>query len=873
MTIDHELLRWQHPYDPANATLWVRLLAANGWEVGAPNNPFSIVLRERLPSELPRPPFTLFVWTRAATQPPTPEGGTYESPEPTTTGWSLIHPEGEDPLWFSQRTYLGDSAPGAWSTPVRVEGRDGEDGAPGQDGQDGAPGQDGQDGAPGQDGKDGEDGAAGQDGASTLMAFGRFLNQPATPTQTVAPPSSSWSLDSENAPGNAIYPLWVTVGTRPVGSALWTWQKPFRFTPLDGEDGAPGQTGLSVAHLTIYRRAASAPNTPIGGTYNFDTKTLSGFTAGWSTTIPDGDNPLWASNATAAVPGPSGVSGTLSWSTPRQISRNGEPALSTVQLFVYKRSTNPTLAEFPSGGSYNFGTKTFTTPTSPLGWSATIPDDAALGFVFVSTALAAAIGNNGTDSALTWTQSRRLTDDMLLADGSVDASKIAPNAVTTAKIAANAVTAVKIAAGAIETDKLAANAVTAAKIAANAITAEKINVATLAAIQTNTGNLVVDGEVRSGSYTAGSVGWKIKSDGSAEFNELTLRKGIITPDDILLHDPSILLYNPNFTVPHGTLPNLAAGWGRWYYDISGSAEWIERGNFGPNYRTDANSPGMPGIGMRFRSFWSDNRWAFIRSANALKIPVLAGERFMARALCKNPGLRILIVFYGADGVWIGNAQIPGQIDTLLSPMYDRQEWGYLEFAFRVPENVRFLTYELHRGRNEDNGYAEGAPNESGASTNLNYACLCGGCLLHRMPGFIHPEALPRPEMPTLSQTFSGSITVARPSIPSGMTLRHTTDGSEVTEMSPVWFNGSLTFSVDTTLRVRFFDAAGFFGPEASANYTRVAEPPPAPLARPVGSFSETNLSLTINSISRPSGGGTTTHVSVNGGTAITSTAS
>jgi hypothetical protein len=46
-----------------------------------------------------------------------------------------------------------------------------------------------------------------------------------------------------------------------------------------------------------------------------------------------------------------------------------------------------------------------------------------------------------------------------------------------------------------------------------------------------TGNLIIDkGEVQSGNYVPGSVGWGLLPNGDAEFNQLTLRSGIIGND-------------------------------------------------------------------------------------------------------------------------------------------------------------------------------------------------------------------------------------------------------------------------------------------------------------------------------------------------------
>lgn len=53
-----------------------------------------------------------------------------------------------------------------------------------------------------------------------------------------------------------------------------------------------------------------------------------------------------------------------------------------------------------------------------------------------------------------------------------------------------------------------------------------------------TGNLIIDkGEVQSGNYAAGSAGWALMPTGDAEFNNLTLRAGIIGND--ALANPTI----------------------------------------------------------------------------------------------------------------------------------------------------------------------------------------------------------------------------------------------------------------------------------------------------------------------------------------------
>lgn len=58
------------------------------------------------------------VFKRAATQPATPTGGTYDNPIPD--GWSDAPPEGTDPLWMSRARFTPDTTDPGWSTPSLV---------------------------------------------------------------------------------------------------------------------------------------------------------------------------------------------------------------------------------------------------------------------------------------------------------------------------------------------------------------------------------------------------------------------------------------------------------------------------------------------------------------------------------------------------------------------------------------------------------------------------------------------------------------------------------------------------------------------------------------------------------------------------------
>lgn len=92
-------------------------------------------------------------------------------------------------------------------------------------------------------------------------------------------------------------------------------------TPL--EDALSGSDGLSIAEVSIYLRASSAPSTPSGGTYNFSSKTVSP-PSGWSMAVPSGSLPCYVSKASVASSDPSAVSIAISgWSSPVVAFQNG----------------------------------------------------------------------------------------------------------------------------------------------------------------------------------------------------------------------------------------------------------------------------------------------------------------------------------------------------------------------------------------------------------------------------------------------------------------------------------------------------------------------------------------------------------------------
>lgn len=143
--------------------------------------------------------------------------------------------------------------------------------------------------------------------------------------------------------------------------------------------------GLSGQSVDIVFTRIAAGTTP---TITSNANPPTGNTT-WSTSPPSGGNPLWASTGYSTNPYT-----TWTWDTPVKVT--GE---SVVEVTAYKRS-NASSELTPSGGSYNFSTKTLNPPT---GWFATIP--AGTDPIWESTAYV----TDAAPSSLAWSAAVRTT--------------------------------------------------------------------------------------------------------------------------------------------------------------------------------------------------------------------------------------------------------------------------------------------------------------------------------------------------------------------------------------------------------------------------------------------------------------------------------
>lgn len=169
-------------------------------------------------------------------------------------------------------------------------------------------------------------GIAGAPGDSVDIIFQRAASQPATPSPSAGAPSG-WYSDAGSVPGGAGL-IWSSVGTKAGTGSNYTWQTALK---IEGSDGSPGGAGLSIAELMIWQRAASAPSTPSGGSYDFGSKVLTP-PSGWTAGIPTGDDPAYQSRATASITGTTGTAAPGAWSAPVLAVKNGADGTNALSM-------------------------------------------------------------------------------------------------------------------------------------------------------------------------------------------------------------------------------------------------------------------------------------------------------------------------------------------------------------------------------------------------------------------------------------------------------------------------------------------------------------------------------------------------------------
>jgi hypothetical protein len=206
-------------------------------------------------------------------------------------------------------------------------------------------------------------------------------------TNTLTPPSG-WFLDVPSGTNPIYGARFVFSITGDTGSqTATTWSTPFKIA----EDGINGLDGISTFQISIYRRSATVPSPPTGGSYNFGTQVVT-LPSGWSVSPLAGTDPLYISTTLASIQGVTGTDSTLSWSSPAKFVENGvngPPGSNTAVVSLFNKNTsNTTPPEAFSGtGTYTFNTNNLAGMTLN-GWTRSVPTIAKGEYLWVRQATA-----------------------------------------------------------------------------------------------------------------------------------------------------------------------------------------------------------------------------------------------------------------------------------------------------------------------------------------------------------------------------------------------------------------------------------------------------------------------------------------------------
>ena len=254
------------------------------------------------------------------------------------------------------------------------------------------------------------DGAPGLN-AATITLFRRSATSPPVPsanvTYTFATGAVSGVNNSWTTPVPAgTDPLWA-ISASAVGAgatdtiATGEWTTP-QVLAQNGDDGATGAAGLSVATVYIYRRTTtSAAPAKLSGslTYTFATGVLSGTLEGWTQSVPtSGGDYLWVTTATAASQSATDTILTGEWATVALFAQNGAAGQNVATVTIYRRAASaPALPT--ATATYTFATGAVSGLNNS--WTATPP--AGSDPLWVALATAASNGTSDTIASNEWT--------------------------------------------------------------------------------------------------------------------------------------------------------------------------------------------------------------------------------------------------------------------------------------------------------------------------------------------------------------------------------------------------------------------------------------------------------------------------------------
>ena len=162
-----------------------------------------------------------------------------------------------------------------------------------------------------------------------------------------------------------------------------------------GTNGTNGTDGDSIVVLKIYKRSAGMPSNPIGGSYVFDTNTLTP-PSGWSSGVPSGTDPCWVSHGTASVTGTTGTDVSITWSTPPVIAfENGADGITLLQTLT-SASSDITSGSYTSAlpGTWGIAANTLNTNGDTLRLQAQTMITPGSGFFTAYSGMQVMVGNS-----------------------------------------------------------------------------------------------------------------------------------------------------------------------------------------------------------------------------------------------------------------------------------------------------------------------------------------------------------------------------------------------------------------------------------------------------------------------------------------------
>lgn len=304
-----ETIEWQDPF---------RVNGAEGGSAGSVG-----LVTARVP----------IIYKDSITKPSNPVGGIYNFESDTFTapnGWKKDKSDftDDDVIWMSIGSATSDDVNIKWSEPIRITGGSG---------------------------------SSILQRAKILIIYKSSVENPGIPsggsydfiTEKFEVPSD-WQTE-DNFPEGSV--VWMSIGTIYQGNENIDWNKPIRIS------GGAGSSIIKRSKvLSVYKTNPTIPLTPSGGSYDFDTNTLTPPDE-WtedSSNFEDGEI-VWLSIGNV-VQGDN----IINWSKPLRITPGVGSANVTIAFVAAIYINSETKPDTPTGGSYDFETKEL---TPPVGWS------------------------------------------------------------------------------------------------------------------------------------------------------------------------------------------------------------------------------------------------------------------------------------------------------------------------------------------------------------------------------------------------------------------------------------------------------------------------------------------------------------------------